>query len=192
MIKDCLETYYTPQERVTVLENKVALIRGRQKADAAIVAYIKEHPPAEGTTTVTIPSAYINDAFAEYNAAATAWEQAREPVIKRYAQGKTETELVKDAKDILRGIRQKDLDYHPFSKRFLTKTDAFMDLVNILMLLLEPQLSPLKERGLAAGEGNREDIDDAIGDIFTSIFSKCDRIQEKKKKEAAENGKKED
>ena len=153
------------------------------KADKALVDYIKDHPPENGST-VKMPGKYVNNAFVDYNAAAEAWEQTRKPVIKRYAEGKTEAELVKEAKDVLRGIRQKDIEYHPFSKRFLSSTDFHTDMVNILILLLGPQLLPLQER---YSKEKSPAIEKALGDIYDAIFKKSDRIT--KKREGADNAK---
>ena len=189
MIKDCLENYYTPQERVTVLEQQIAFINGRQKANDAIAAYIKEHPPTEGTT-VRIPGAYVNDAFADYNAAVEAWEAARLPVIRRYAEGKSNAELIQDAREILRGIRWKDIDHHPFSKRIFAKTSRTEDTLSILTLLLTPQFQALKDR-YTDDDAADEIITDAMREIFNTIFRKIDRIEHSlKQKEGADNAEK--
>lgn len=184
MIRDCLDAYYTPHEKAEVLEHQIAFINGRQKANDAILAYIKEHPPTEGTT-VHIPGAYINDAFADYNEAVTAWEAARLPVIRRYAEGKDNAQLIQDAKEILRGIRWKDIEYHPFSKRIFAKTSRTEDMLSVLTLLLTPQFQALKDR-YTDDDAADEIITDAMREIFNTIFRKIDRIEDKlKQKEGA-------
>lgn len=189
MIKDCLETYYTPQEHAAELEQHIAYLNGRQKADAAIAAYIKEHPPAEGKT-VKIPAAYINDAFSDYNAAISAWEAVRLPVIRRYAEGKSNAELVQDAKEILRSVRWKDLEYHPFSKRIFAKTTRSDDMFTVLTLICTPQFQALKDR-YTDNDAEDEITSDAMREIFDAIFRKIERIEERlKQKEGANNAEK--
>lgn len=186
MINDCLEAYYTLQEKAAVLEHQIAFINGRQKANDAILAYIKEHPPAEGTT-VKIPGAYVNDAFSDYNNAVAAWEAARLPVIRRYAEGKSNAELVQDAKEILRAVRWKDLEHHPFSKRIFAKTKRSDDMLTVLTLICTPQFQALKDRYTDDDVADKI-ITDAMREIFNTIFRKIDRIEERlKQKEGANN-----
>ena len=184
MIRDCLSDYYTPQERVSLTELHKAFVEGRIKADKAIVAYIQEHPPADGI--ITIPGKFLNDAFSDYNKAVEEWQTARLPVIRRYAEGKSTAELVQDAKEVLRGIRWKDLDCHPFSKRIVAKIRRVDDMADVTTLFLAPQFQALKDRYGAGADG---EIDDAMGEIYEAIFKKCNRIENSlKKKENADAG----
>lgn len=185
MIRDCLKPYYTPQEYATIQKYQAAYFAGKMNANKAILKYIEEHPPTNGTT-VLIPGQYINEVFAEYNEAVTAWMDARRPVITRYAKGKTDSDLIQDAKLILRGIRWKDIKYHPFSKRGLAKTDRFHDMVGILALILTPQIQALKDK-YNEDPGNPA-FDDTMQTIFETIYRKAGRINENlKKKEGAAN-----
>ena len=167
MIRDCLEAFYTPQEKLEVADKKADIIAGSKRGHEAIEAYIKANPPTDGKR-VTIPADYVNAAFSDYNEAVSAWEALRKPVILRYAEGKSAEELIQDAKTTLRGIRWKDLEHHPFSKLFLS--DYFTretDMIQILVQLLQPQALALNAVG----------ADDAKRQIDEAIIKKCRRIE---------------
>lgn len=184
MIRDCLEAFYTPQEKESLTDLKVKYLQGRIKAEQAILAYINDHPSTNGKT-VTIPADYVNAAFSDYNEAVSAWQEAREPVIKRYAESVAVSDIIQNAKDTLRGIRWKDIEHHPFSRRFVASISRKEDTANVLVLILAPFI-----RALSATSEGRAAFDAAMSDLVNAVYRKADRIEDTlKKKEGADNAK---